>query len=197
MKVGVLGLQGDVREHQRALEDAGASPVLVKHPAELNDVDALVIPGGESTTIGKLLDRFALLEPLKDRVAAGMPVYGTCAGLILMASEVVVDASSTGNAHDAPHRLGSMDVAVARNAYGRQVDSFETDLEISGLDEPFRAVFIRAPIVERTGPDVEVLARFEERPVLVRQENMLGSTFHPEMTGDARLHGLFLEMAAG
>ncbi|HEX2241341.1 MAG TPA: pyridoxal 5'-phosphate synthase glutaminase subunit PdxT [Actinomycetota bacterium] len=196
MKIGVLGLQGDVREHQRALETAGASPVLVKHAAELNDVDALVIPGGESTTIGKLLDRFALLDPLRERVASGMPVYGTCAGLILMAAEVVLDEFAVGNPHDAPHRLGSMDVAVTRNAYGRQVDSFETDLDIAGLDEPFRAVFIRAPTIERTGADVEVLATFEDRPVLVRQRNMLASTFHPEMTGDARVHELFIQMAA-
>ncbi len=196
MKVGVLGIQGDVREHERALEASGATPVVVKHVSELGDVDALVIPGGESTTIGKLLDRFALLEPLAQRVASGMPVYGTCAGLILMASEVVVSDTRAGRVHDAPHRVGSLDIAVARNAYGRQVDSFEADIDITGLAAPFRAVFIRAPVIERTGPDVEVLASFEVRPVLVRQGAMLGSTFHPEMTGDARVHELFVEMAA-
>lgn len=195
MKVGVLALQGDVREHRRALEAAGATSVLVRHAEQLDDVDALVIPGGESTTIGKLLDRFALLGPLTERLASGMPVYGTCAGLILMASEVVVDESRAGRVQDAPHRLGAMDISLARNAYGRQVDSFETELKITGLDDAFRAVFIRAPVIERAGPDVEVLARFEERPVLVRQGSMLGSTFHPELTGDPRVHELFVEMA--
>ncbi|MFN2525957.1 MAG: pyridoxal 5'-phosphate synthase glutaminase subunit PdxT, partial [Actinomycetota bacterium] len=194
MKVGVLGLQGDVREHEYALVAAGATPIVVKQQGELEDVDALIIPGGESTTIGKLLDRFSLLDPLKERIAAGMPVYGTCAGLILMASEITAPERASGAVHDAPHRLDVMDIAVARNAYGRQIDSFETDLDIDGLAEPFRAVFIRAPVVERTGPDVEVLATFDERPVLLRQGRVLGSTFHPEMTADSRLHELFIEM---
>jgi pyridoxal 5'-phosphate synthase pdxT subunit len=187
MKVGVLGLQGDLREHARALEDSGATAVVVKTPEQLASVDALVLPGGESTTIGKLLDRFDLLEPLRERAASGMPLYGTCAGLILMASEIE-------GPQDAPHRLGLMDVAVRRNAYGRQVDSFETDLDVTGLDEPYRAVFIRAPVVERSGDGVEVLASVDGKPVLVRQGRMLGSTFHPEMTGDNRVHALFVDM---
>ncbi len=187
MKVGFLGLQGDFREHARALESAGATAVVVKTPEALAGVDALVMPGGESTTIGKLLDRFELLEPVRERARAGMPLYGTCAGLILMASEIE-------GPQDAPHRLGVMDIAARRNAYGRQVDSFETDLHVDGLDEPYRAVFIRAPVVERTGDGVEVLASVDGQPVLVRQGRMLASTFHPEMTGDNRVHEMFVGM---
>lgn len=196
MKVGVLGLQGDVREHQRAIEASGASAVVVRHQSQLDDVDALIIPGGESTTIGKLLDRYSLLKSLRRRASEGMPMYGTCAGLILMASEVRAHPSSEGSAHDIPHRIGTLDVAVTRNAYGRQVDSFETDLVVEGLTGPFRAVFIRAPVIESAGKDVEILGAFDDRPVLVRQGRMLGSTFHPEMTGDTRLHELFIDMAA-
>jgi 5'-phosphate synthase pdxT subunit len=187
VKVGILALQGDVREHARALEDAGATPVEVRYPEELNGVDALVLPGGESTTIGKLLDRFDLLEPLTERARAGMPLYGTCAGLILMATEIV-------GSHAAPHRLAVLDIAVQRNAYGRQVDSFEADLTVRGLDDAFRAVFIRAPIVESIGDGVEVLAEHDGHPVLVRHGALLASTFHPEMTGDNRVHELFFDM---
>ncbi|HWC13064.1 MAG TPA: pyridoxal 5'-phosphate synthase glutaminase subunit PdxT [Actinomycetota bacterium] len=188
LKAGVVALQGDVREHARALESAGATPVEVRYADELAAVDVLVMPGGESTTIGKLLDRFDLLGPLKDRVAGGMPLYGTCAGLILMANRLV-------GRDDAPHRLGVMDVAVERNAYGRQVDSFETDLTIDGLERPFRAVFIRAPIIDDPGPGVDVLASHEGAPVLVRQGTLWGSTFHPEMTGDNRVHAMFVDHA--
>lgn len=187
MKVGVLGLQGDVREHVQALESAGAAASIVKRIEQLDGVDALVLPGGESTTIGKLLDRYGLLEPLRARVREGMPLYGTCAGAILMATDIVGD-------QDAPHRLAVMDIAVRRNAYGRQLDSFEADLEVTGLDEPFRAVFIRAPVVERAGDEVEVLAEVDGHPVLVRQGHLLASTFHPEMTPDARLHEMFVEL---
>jgi 5'-phosphate synthase pdxT subunit len=187
VKIGVLGLQGDFREHARALEVAGAAAVVVRRPEELDGVDGLVVPGGESTTIGKLLDRFGILAPLRGRIEDGMPVYGTCAGLILMASEIE-------GPQDAPHRLGVMDIAVRRNGYGRQVDSFETDLEIEGLDHPYRAVFIRAPVVERAGDDVEVLASVDGKPVLLRQGRKLASTFHPEMTGDNRVHAMFVEM---
>lgn len=186
MKIGVLGLQGDVREHVRALEGAGAATTVVKRPDELADVDALVIPGGESTTIGKLLDRFELLEPLRERVDEGMPTFGTCAGLILMARDVVGD-------QDAPHRIGALDVGVRRNGYGRQVDSFEADLKVEGIDGPVRAVFIRAPVIERVGADVDVLATCDGKPVIVRQDNLLASTFHPEIAGDDRVHGLFVE----
>jgi 5'-phosphate synthase pdxT subunit len=190
MKVGVLGLQGDVREHVRAVESAGAHAIVVKRPHEVDFVDGLVIPGGESTTIGKLLDRFGLLEPIAQRASAGMPLYGTCAGLILMARDVV-------GAEDVPHKLAVLDVAVRRNAYGRQVDSFETDLEVAGLDGAFRAVFIRAPAIERAHDRVEVLARHDGAPVLVRQGRLLASSFHPEMTGDARIHELFVDMVEG
>jgi 5'-phosphate synthase pdxT subunit len=190
MKVGVLSLQGDVREHAAALERAGATPVEVRYAHEVADVDALVMPGGESTTIGKLLDRFGLLAPVTERARDGMPLYGTCAGAILLAHDIAGD-------QDAPHRIGVMDITVRRNAYGRQVDSFETDLAIEGLEEPFRAVFIRAPSIEQVGEGVEVLARHGEAPVLVRQGNLLASTFHPEMTGDNRVHELFLEMLKG
>ncbi|MGH2756631.1 MAG: pyridoxal 5'-phosphate synthase glutaminase subunit PdxT [Actinomycetota bacterium] len=187
MKVGILALQGDVREHARALEAAGATPVPVRYPEQLQDVDALVLPGGESTTIGKLLDRFGLLEPVTERARAGMPLYGTCAGLILMATDI-------SGPHDAPHRLGVIEMTVERNAYGRQIDSFEADLQISGLDGAFRAVFIRAPIVESVGDEVEVLAEHDGRPVLVRRGPLLASTFHPEMSGDNRVHELFVDL---
>jgi 5'-phosphate synthase pdxT subunit len=188
MKIGVLGLQGDVRDHAAALHDAGATPVIVKRVEDLSLVDALVLPGGESTTIGKLLARYGLLDPIRARARGGLPMYGTCAGLILMASEVVGQDA-------APHRLAVLDVAVTRNAYGRQVDSFEADVEVGGWAEPFSAVFIRSPVIERTGDDVEVLANFDDRPVLVKQDRMLASTFHPEMTADPRVHRMFVELA--
>lgn len=190
MKVGVLGLQGDVREHLVMLAGLGATGIVVKHPAQVDDVDALILPGGESTTIGKLLDRFGLRDVLRDRVRAGMPLYGTCAGLILMATDVV-------GREEAPHRLEVLDVSVRRNAYGRQVDSFETDLDVKGLDAPLRAVFIRAPVIERVGDDVEVLAEVDGSPVLVRQGHLLASSFHPEIAGDARVHGMLVQMVEG
>jgi 5'-phosphate synthase pdxT subunit len=188
MKIGVLALQGDVREHERALDAAGATPLRVKRRDQLDAVDGLIVPGGESTTIGKLLDRFELLAPVTERALSGMPLWGTCAGLILMARDV------TGR-EDAPHRLRVLDVTVRRNAYGRQTESFETDLDVVGLDAPFRAVFIRAPVIEEAAPAVEVLARFNEKPVLVRSGSMLASSFHPEMTGDCRVHEMFVDMA--
>lgn len=187
MKVGILALQGDVREHSRSIDKAGAVPVPVKRFDQLASVDALILPGGESTTIGKLLDRYGLLDPLRGRVSDGMPLYGTCAGAILMAREIV-------GAQDAPHRLAVMDIAVRRNAYGRQVDSFEADLDVAGLQDDFRAVFIRAPVIERAGAAVEVLAEVGGHPVLVRQGRLMASTFHPEMTADARLHEMFLDL---
>lgn len=170
----------------RSLDSAGATPVIVKKPQQLDEVQGLVLPGGESTTIGKLLDRFGLLEPLRAKVSEGFPVYGTCAGLILMAADVVGD-------HDAPHRLGSLDVTVRRNAYGRQVDSFETDLDADALGA-IRGVFIRAPSIERVGAQVVVLARYEDQPVLVQEGAMLASSFHPEMAGEDRVHRLFLDL---
>ena len=190
MKVGILALQGDVREHCRALDGAGATPVVVRYPHEIADVDGLVLPGGESTTIGKLLDRFGLLGPLIERGRAGLPLYGTCAGAILLARAIV-------GAEDAPHRIGLMDIEVRRNAYGRQVESFEADLAVGSLGQPFRAVFIRAPVIEGVGTGVEVFASHGGHPVLVRQGALLASTFHPEMTGDNRVHQLFLEVVKG
>jgi pyridoxal 5'-phosphate synthase pdxT subunit len=187
MKVGVVGVQGDVREHVRALEAAGATASVITKPSEIDEVDALVLPGGESTTIGKLLARFELLQPLAERARAGTPMYGTCAGMILMATEIRGD-------HDAPNRLSVLDIAVRRNGYGRQIDSFEADLDVAGLSSPLRAVFIRAPVVERIGPDVEMLAAFDGAPVIVRQERLLASAFHPEMTCDPRVHELFVGM---
>ncbi|MGH2729710.1 MAG: pyridoxal 5'-phosphate synthase glutaminase subunit PdxT [Actinomycetota bacterium] len=187
VKIGVLALQGDVREHIRLLAAVGATPIAVRHAEEVFSVDALVLPGGESTTIGKLLDRFELLQPLNQRVREGMPIFGTCAGMILMARDIV-------GHEDAPKRLGVMDITVRRNAYGRQVDSFEADLPVTGLEEPLTAVFIRAPVVEHVGDGVEVLAVCEDRPVLLRQGHLLASSFHPEIAGDPRLHALFLEM---
>jgi pyridoxal 5'-phosphate synthase pdxT subunit len=187
VKVGVVGVQGDVREHVRALAGAGATASIITKPYEVYEVDALVLPGGESTTIGKLLERFGLLEPLGERARGGTPMYGTCAGMILMATEIRGE-------HDAPHRLSVLDIAVRRNAYGRQIDSFEADLDVAGLTSPLRAVFIRAPVVERTGPKVDVLAALDGAPVIVRQDRLLASAFHPEMTSDPRVHELFLGM---
>jgi len=188
MKIGVLALQGDVREHLAALEAAEATGVAVKQPHELAAVDGLIVPGGESTTIGKLLHRFGLLEPISQRARRGMPLFGTCAGMILMAADVA-------GSQAAPFRFGVMDIVVRRNAYGRQTESFEADVEVKSFDEPFRAVFIRAPVVERTGEKVEVLATCEGEPVLVREENLYASSFHPEMTADARIHKLFVQTA--
>ncbi len=187
MKVGVLGLQGDVREHVRALDASGGTPVVVKRADQLADVDGLVIPGGESTTIGMLLDRYDLLEPLRERLAAQMPAFGTCAGLILLARSIV-------GKEDAPWRAPALDVSVRRNAYGRQTDSFEADLEVTGLETPVHAVFIRAPSIESVGDGVEVLASHEGIPVLVRQGSIMASSFHPEMTADTRIHEMFVEM---
>jgi 5'-phosphate synthase pdxT subunit len=181
--IGVLALQGDVPEHLRALEESGARAVKVKTPDSLRGVDGLVIPGGESTTVGMLLERFGLMEPLRERIAEGMPVFGTCTGLILMAREIEGSRQP---------RIGCMDLAVRRNAYGRQVDSFEADVPLG--EAPIRAVFIRAPQVTRVGPEVEVLAEGAAGPVLVRQGRMLGATFHPELTEDRRVHELFVKM---
>lgn len=188
--MGVLALQGDTREHLAALRDAGATASTVRRIEELNAVDALVIPGGESTTMSLLLGEFGLLEPLRARLADGMPAYGSCAGMILLASEIL-DAGVPGRAALA---LGAIDMSVRRNAFGRQVDSFEGDVDFEGLDGPAHAVFIRAPWVERVGPGVEVLARAGDHIVAVRQGAVLATAFHPEMTGDRRVHRLFVDM---
>jgi 5'-phosphate synthase pdxT subunit len=185
--IGVLALQGDVPEHLAAIERAGGVGVPVKTAETLAAVDALIIPGGESTTVGKLLERFELMEPVRRRALEGMPLFGTCTGLILMARDIA--------GSDQP-RLGLMDVEVERNAFGRQLDSFETDLEIPALGEPpVRAVFIRAPRVTRVGPGVEVLASVPEGAVLVRQDHLLGAAFHPELTDDTRIHAWVVQRA--
>ena len=190
--VGVLALQGDVREHVHALEAVGAVAVPVRRASELASVDALVLPGGESTTMDKLLRAFELYEPVRDRLRAGMPAYGSCAGMILLADRVLggIEGQQT---------LGGVDVTVRRNAFGRQVESFETDLSIEGVDDPVHAVFIRAPWVEEVGPAATVLARVESGPaagriVAVRQGPLLVTSFHPEVTGDTRVHQLFVEI---
>lgn len=190
--IGVLALQGDVREHVHALAACGAEPVPVRRESELAAVDGLVIPGGESTAISKLLDVFELLEPLKARLRDGLPAYGSCAGMILLASEVLDTRPDMKPLH-------GIDMTVRRNAFGRQVDSFETDLDFTGLDDgQVRAVFIRAPWVERAGDGVEVLATVPSGPaagriVAVRQGNVIATSFHPEVTGDLRVHKLFVD----
>lgn len=185
MRIGVLALQGAFIEHEQMLRRLGVEAVEVRLPEHLDGLDGLIIPGGESTTIGKLATDFGLLEPLR-RFAAERPTWGTCAGLIFLARDA---------GRDQP-LLGLMDVTVARNAFGRQVDSFEADLDVPALGErPFPAVFIRAPLIEQVGPDVEVLARLEDgRVVAARQGRLLATAFHPELTGDDRLHRLFLGM---
>lgn len=191
--VGVLALQGDTREHLAALNEAGAEAVKVRRLSELQSVDALVIPGGESTAMSHLLREFELLEPLRGLLRDGMPAYGSCAGMILLAGEIL-DAGVPGRA---ALPLGGIDMTVRRNAFGRQVDSFEEDLTFTGIDGPVHAVFIRAPWVERVGPEVEVLATAAGHPVAVRQGRMLATSFHPEMTGDRRVHAMFVDMVAG
>lgn len=196
--VGVLALQGDVREHLEALESCGVEAVAIRRERELKAVDGLVIPGGESTTMSKLLGVFDLYEPLVTRLRDGMPAYGSCAGMILLASKILDTRS------DARH-LDALDVTVRRNAFGRQVESFETDLEFAGITDgpddaaPMRAVFIRAPWVEEVGDGVQVLAQVPEGPaagrvVAVRQGNVLATSFHPEVTGDTRVHRYFVDM---
>ena len=187
MKVGLLALQGAIGPHADALRELGAAPVEVRTAEQLADVDGLIIPGGESTTMSKLLDTSGLAEPLRDRLGAGMPTFGTCAGMIVLA-RTVLDGRPDQNSYDA------IDVTVRRNAFGRQVDSFEADLEVDGLDSPFHAVFIRAPFVEEVGGDVEVLASVGGHPVLCRQGAVMVSAFHPELTPDRRLHQQFLQL---
>jgi len=188
--VGVLALQGDVVEHLRALRLAGARPVTVRRPDELDAVDGLVIPGGESTTIWKLAVIFELMEPLRKRIGAGLPVFGSCAGMIMLADRLL-------DGMGGQQTLGGIDMTVRRNAFGRQVDSFEADITLAGVPGgPLRAVFIRAPWVEETGQDVEVLGRHPGtgRIVAVRQGPALATAFHPELTGDPRVHKLFVDM---
>ncbi|MDP2293696.1 MAG: pyridoxal 5'-phosphate synthase glutaminase subunit PdxT [Actinomycetota bacterium] len=184
--VGVLALQGAFAAHEAALRGLGAHTRQVRTPADLIAVDALVMPGGESTTMSRLLDTSGMYPDLKARIAGGMPVFGTCAGMILLATEVL-----DGRADQ--YSFGAIDLAVRRNGYGRQVDSFETDITVSGLAEPFHAVFIRAPKVVTVGPSVEVLAAHDGTPVVARQDHVMVASFHPELTPDARLHEMFLQ----
>jgi 5'-phosphate synthase pdxT subunit len=192
VKIGVLALQGDVREHIQSLSDCGVSALAVKTKSEIEDISALVIPGGESTTIAKLARSFDLFDLIKDRIKGGMPTYGSCAGMILL-SDVIEDAII------GQESFGGIDMVVKRNAFGRQVDSFETDLKFKGItDPPVRAVFIRAPWVVSVGENVEVLAEIsdatgERHPVAVRHGHLLATSFHPELTGDNRVHKFFVE----
>lgn len=193
VRIGVLALQGDFREHLAALSEIGVVPVPVRRSDELNAVDGLVIPGGESTTMSHLLRELDLLEQLRRRLAAGLPAYGACAGMIMLSSEIL-DAGTVGR-EAVP--LGGIDITVRRNAFGRQVDSFEGNVAFSGFDEPVQGIFIRAPWVERVGDGVEVLASAAEHPVAVRQGAVLATAFHPEMTGDRRIHRLFVDIVNG
>jgi len=190
--IGVFALQGDVREHLAALTDLGADAVAVRRPDELARCDALVLPGGESTTMVKLARIFELLEPLRQRVAGGMPVLGTCAGMILLADRLL-------DAAEGQETIGGLDATVRRNAFGRQVDSFEGPVELAGLDAPVHGVFIRAPWVEEAGPGVEVLARVDDgagagRIVAVRQGRLMATSFHPEVGSDRRVHAMFVDL---
>jgi len=181
-KAGVLALQGDFREHAKAFADLGATPVEVRTAVQLADVDCLAIPGGESTTIAKLARAYDLVEPIRERAVAGLPILGTCAGMIVLARHVV----------GGQPLLALMNITVQRNAYGRQVDSFEADLDVRGIDHPVRGVFIRAPRIEEVGDGVDVLASFEDHPVVLEQGNLVVASFHPELVGETGLHDYLL-----
>jgi pyridoxal 5'-phosphate synthase pdxT subunit len=193
-RIGVLALQGDVREHLRMLDAAVAEAVPVRRPADLRGLNGIVLPGGESTTMHKLATTFELFEPLSEQIGAGLPAYGTCAGMILLADRIEGAASGQ-------ETIGGLDVTVRRNAFGRQVDSFEADVEFETLDRPFHAVFIRAPWVEKVGDGVDVLARVAsgaaaDRIVAVRQGHLLATSFHPEISADDRVHRYFVDLVA-
>ncbi|WP_370866646.1 pyridoxal 5'-phosphate synthase glutaminase subunit PdxT [Saccharibacillus sp. JS10] len=185
MKIGVLALQGAVSEHIRSLEQAGAEAVAVKKTQQLSELDGLVIPGGESTTIGKLMQKYGFIEQIREFSEAGKPIFGTCAGLIVLAKEI--------EGQEQPH-LGLMDITVTRNAFGRQKESFEIDLPVVGIEQPIRAVFIRAPLIREIGADVEVLSVYNGEMVTAREGHLLVSSFHPELTDDYRLHEYFTQM---
>ncbi|HNU23402.1 glutamine amidotransferase [Mesotoga sp. Brook.08.YT.4.2.5.1] len=188
MKIGVLGIQGAIQEHLLALNSAGAEAIWVKDSKELSSVKALVMPGGESTTMIRLLKRFEMWELLKERLKSGMPAFATCAGMILL-SKAIENVSNQDS-------LSALDISVKRNGYGRQINSFEADIQIDEIGaEPFRAVFIRAPKIESTGREVAVLASYDGSPVLVRQNRVIAASFHPELTDDLRIHKYFLEIA--
>lgn len=186
--VGVLALQGAFRAHELALHKLGYRTVQVRTPAQLDEVDALVMPGGESTTMSKLLDSSGLFDPIAKRILDGMPTFGTCAGMILLATEV-------GDGRPDQRSFAALDIGVRRNGFGRQIDSFEADIALADDTDPFHAVFIRAPRIERCGAGVEVLAAHQGEPVLVRQGPIVAASFHPELTGDTRVHAVFLQEA--
>jgi 5'-phosphate synthase pdxT subunit len=191
MKVGVLALQGDVREHINSLIDCGVEAVAVRRADEIQSVDALVLPGGESTTISQLSEVFGVYQLIKDRIASGMPVYGSCAGMILLAEEIL-------DAKEGQKSFGGLEITVRRNAFGRQVDSFESDIEFAdGSTDLMRAVFIRAPWVEKVSDSVQILASVDSHPVAVRSRTALATSFHPELSGDDRIHRYFIEQVAG
>lgn len=184
MKIGVLALQGAIREHTALLKKCEVEPVLVKLPLDLETINGLIIPGGESTTIGKLMELYKLDRAIKKKYNEGMPIYGTCAGAILLAKEII---------NSKQPKLGLMDISIKRNDYGRQIDSFEADLDIFN-EKPFRGIFIRAPVIETIHDGCKILAKFQDKPVLVEQNNLLVSTFHPELTDDIRIHKYFIDM---
>lgn len=186
MKVGILALQGAFGVHEIMLQSLGAITVQVRTPQDLNSVDALVMPGGESTTMSHLLNTSQLFDPIAERIQDAMPIFGTCAGMILLAKSIAEGRSDQ-------RFYGAIDIDIQRNAYGRQVESFETDLNIEGLESPFHAMFIRAPQVVRIGSQVEVLSRHEDKVVLARQGSVMVASFHPELTSDSRIHSLFLQ----
>ena len=190
MKVGVLALQGDVREHIQSLLECGVQAFPVRRSSEIESIDALILPGGESTTIAQLAEVFDVYELIKGRIAQGMPVYGSCAGMILLAKEIL-------DAKVGQKTFGGLDITVRRNAFGRQVDSFESDIPFAdGSTDLIRAVFIRAPWVEKVGESVEILASVDSHPVAVRTRTALATSFHPELTGDNRIHRYFIEQVA-
>lgn len=186
MRIGVLALQGAFIEHEKVLKELGCETVQVRKKQQLEEIDGLIIPGGESTTIGKLMEEFDLAEGIKKRANDGMPVFGTCAGLILLAADIFESEQP---------RLGLMNIVAHRNAFGRQVDSFETDLDVKGLaEEPLKAVFIRAPYIKEAGKEVDVLAAHDDKIVLARQGNIMAAAFHPELTDDNRIHRMFMDL---
>lgn len=185
MKIGVLALQGAVAEHIKLIEQAGAEGVIVKKTEQLDEVDGMIIPGGESTTIGKLMRTFNFIDALRTFHTQGKPIFGTCAGLIVIAKHIAGEQEA---------HLGLMDIKVARNAFGRQRESFETDLAVKGVADDVRAVFIRAPLIEETGEGVEVLSTYRDQIVAARQGSLLAASFHPELTDDERMHAYFLDM---
>jgi 5'-phosphate synthase pdxT subunit len=189
-RIGVLAIQGDFLEHQQVLERIGAEVLEVRLPKQLDGLDGLIIPGGESTTIVQLMDIFGFREVIREKARSGMPIWGTCAGMIVLANKLT---------DHRPDPLKVMDIEVSRNAFGRQIDSFETDLDIKGIDgPPFKAVFIRAPVVNKIGKTVKLLALLQDgRPVAVRQGKLLATSFHPELTNDTRFHELFVRVAKG